>query len=75
MKYMGTAEKGATAPLKPGDLVRTPCGRLAQVRDLLRDGRRECRYLDLDGGEVELRPERLHLVRSAPVLPWKVRIP
>lgn len=63
----------ANPPLKPGDLVRTPSGRTALVDDLRWDGRREIRFVDLDGGEAALRPEHLTLVAAAPVRPWKVR--
>lgn len=63
-----------TAPFKPGDLVRTPSGRLARVDDLRADGRRELRYVDLEGGDVALPASQLLLVSRAPVLPWKRRL-
>lgn len=64
----------AAAPLKPGDLVRTPSGRTARVDELRPDGRREVRFVDLEGGEAALRPELLTLVIAGPVVPWKTRV-
>lgn len=64
----------SAAPLKPGDLVRTPSGRTGRVDDLRWDGRREIRYVDLEGGTVALRPEKLVLVAASPVRPWKTRV-
>jgi hypothetical protein len=64
----------AAQPLKPGDLVSTPSGRIARVDDLRADGRREIRFVDLEGGEAALRPELLTIVMRAPVTPWKIRI-
>lgn len=64
----------AEAPLKPGDLVRTPSGRTAKVEDLRPDGRREIRYVDVEGGTVALRPEVLTILVRGPVYPWKTRI-
>ena len=62
------------APLKPGDLVRTPSGRTARVNELRADGRRDVRFVDLDGGEAALHPNKLVLVASAPIVPWKKRV-
>lgn len=64
----------AEAPLKPGDLVRTPTGRTARVDDLRADGRREIRYVDLEGGTAALLPSSLTVVMRSPVIPWKTRI-
>lgn len=64
-------EERVSESLKPGDLVRTPSGRTARVDDLRADGRRELRYVDLDGGEVALPSRMLRPVAAAPVRPWK----
>lgn len=61
----------ASAPLKPGDLVRTPGGRTAVVTELRGDGRRDVRFVDGDRDEAALRPELLVVVARAPVIPWK----
>lgn len=57
--------------LKPGDLVRTPTGRTARVDELRADGRRDLRYVDLDGGEVALPSRLLRQIAASPVRPWK----
>lgn len=56
--------------LKPGDKVVTPSGRPAVVEDIDGDGRRICRYLDREGGGVNLLPKHLKLTRAAAVRPW-----
>ena len=64
----------AAVLLKPGDFVITPSGRLARIDELRPDGRRDIRFIDLEGGEAALRPELLKLVATAPVVPWKTRV-
>lgn len=53
-------------PPAPGDLALTPTGRLVRVDDVLPHGRRACTYLDLEGGEVELRASLLRVTSRRP---------
>lgn len=64
----------STAQFKPNDLVRTPSGRTARVEDLRPDGRRDLRFVDIEGGTCALRPELLTIVATAPAMPWKTRV-
>lgn len=61
------------SPIKPGDLVRTPLGRTARVRELRADGKRELAYIDAEGGEVVLGERDLTLVVASEPRPWKER--
>ena len=56
--------------LKPGDLVRTPSGRMAVIDRLRQDGRRDLIYIE-DGEPVALSERLLVRVREAPVTPWR----
>jgi len=56
--------------IKPGDRVVTPCGRPALVQGIASNGFRVCAYTDQEGGEANLAPKLLKLVKAAPVLPW-----
>jgi hypothetical protein len=60
--------------IKPNDMVRTPTGRTAHVVGLNPDGSRK--LADVATGEIfDMRPEALFLVRAAPIVPWKKRLP
>lgn len=61
--------------IKPGDNVVTPSGRPASVAGIDRYGFRVCRYLDREGGEANIAPRLLTLVRAGPVRPWPSRSP
>lgn len=57
---------------KPGDIVRTPMGRTAQVLRLRPDGKRDLVYEDSPEMEtVALHPSMLTIVRLAPVTAWR----
>lgn len=56
--------------IKPGDVVRTPSGRTAEVDRLRPDGKRDLRYLDGDRAELVLPESLLKLVRSVPPRRW-----
>lgn len=57
---------------KPGDIVRTPMGRTAQVLRLRADGKRDLVYEDSPEMEtVALHPSMLTIVKLAPVTRWR----
>lgn len=63
-----------TTPLiKPRDIVETPSGRLAKVREVLPANERRVEFLDAQGGEAEFRVCHLKLVHVASHRPWKER--
>lgn len=62
------------AAIKPDDLVRTPSGRTCICEGINGDGSRALRDV-LSGEQFDMLPQHLHLVRAAPVRPWKGRTP
>ncbi len=61
--------------IKPGDRVVTPCGRPATVEGIDSNGFRVCRYTDREGGEANIAPKLLRLIKASPVMPWPSRTP
>ena len=61
--------------IKPGDRVVTPTGRPAVVKGIDSGGFRICRYTDREGGEANIAPKMLKLVKAGPVMPWPSRTP